>query len=162
MQALLRVLMQEFCERQPGSSSVISRLVDSLFVYVVRAWLASQPACRAGWLGALRDPQIGAALAMMHEDPARAWTVAGVAREVGMSRAALAKRFSEHVGQPPLAYLTRWRMDLAAHQLRESEQRVYAIASRVGYESETAFSKAFSKAYGLAPSRYREQVRAAS
>ena len=157
LQGVLRILLREACERQPGAASAISNLVDVLFVLVVRTWLANQPALSAGWLGALRDPQVGKALSLIHEDPGRRWTVASLAQEVAMSRAALAKRFSVHVGQTPLAYITQWRMGVAARMLRESEHPVYAIANRVGYESETAFSKAFSRAYALAPSRYRKQ-----
>ncbi len=157
LQDVLRLLLREFCEREPGSASVISQLLDVLLVFVVRAWLAEQQPCSAGWLGALRDPQIGKALSLIHNAPGRSWTVAAIAQEVAMSRAAFAKRFSDYVGEAPLAYVTRRRMDLAAYWLRESEQRVYAIANKVGYVSETAFSKAFTRAYGLAPARYRTQ-----
>lgn len=147
--------MREFCDREPGSAAVISSLTDTLFVLVVRAWLARQAECSCGWLGALRDPQIGTALSFLHGNPARPWTVEAIAREVGMSRAAFAKRFAQRVGETPLAYLTRWRMDLAARLLRESDRHIYAIAASVGYESETAFSKAFRRAYDLAPGGYR-------
>ncbi len=123
----------------------------------VRSSLAEQESCSAGWLGALRDPQIGASLSRIHADPGRPWTVAMMAREAGMSRAALARRFSEYVGETPLAYVTRWRMEVAARLLRESDQRVYTIAEKVGYESDTAFSKAFRRIYGLAPGGYRSQ-----
>ncbi len=159
LQGVVRILMREYSDDAPGSTSAISRLVDALFVFLVRAWLARQAACTAGWLGALRDPQIGVALSLIHGDPARPWRVASLANEVGMSRAAFARRFVEYVGDTPLAYLTRWRMMRAAQILRASKEPVYVVAGQVGYESETAFSKAFMRTYDSAPGRYRASHR---
>ncbi len=153
--SLLQILMREFCEREPGSATVIARLVDALFVLVVRAWLTEQPEGAAGWLGALRDPQIAQALSVIHSDPGRPWTIAALAREVGQSRSAFAQRFSSLVGEPPLSYLTRRRLDLASRLLRDSSEPVYAIAGQVGYDSETSFSRAFRREFGTAPGRYR-------
>jgi transcriptional regulator GlxA family with amidase domain len=134
---------------------VLPRLIDTLFVYIVRAWLRDQPEGSCGWLGALRDPQISKALSLIHERPQEPWTVEALARAVAMSRAAFAKRFAELVGEPPLAYVTRWRMDIAAKLLRESRETVARIAGRVGYVSETAFAKAFRRRRQLAPGAYR-------
>ncbi len=129
---------------------------------MVRGWLARQPEGRAGWLGAVRDPQVGRALALMHGEPQRAWAVESLAAEVACSRATFARRFRELVGEPPLVYLTRLRMDVAARLLRESEASLAEIAGRVGYASEFAFNRTFHRVRGVPPGRYREQVREAS
>jgi len=155
LQALLRLIGQETGRREAGSELVVPRLIDSLFVYILRAWLHEQPEGRGGWLGALRDPQIRKALAQIHDSPQVPWTVQSLARSVAMSRAAFAKRFTDLVGEPPLAYVTRWRMDLAAKLLRESKEPVSRIAGRVGYISETAFAKAFRRRRNVAPGQYR-------
>lgn len=158
IQGALRMLNREIAQLLPGSDTVISRLVDVMFVLIVRAWVATQPESSAGWLGALRDAQIGKALAHMHRDPRRRWTVDTLAAEVSMSRAAFAKRFTELVGEPPLTYLTGLRMDLAGRLLRESPASLPQIAERVGYESEFAFSRAFRRARGISPGRYRTRT----
>ena len=159
LQLLLRLLIQEANGRAAGVELVLPRLIDTLFVYLLRAWLRQQPEGACGWLGALRDPQISKALALIHEKPQAPWTVALLARAVAMSRAAFAKRFSDLVGEPPLAYITRWRMDLAAKLLRESREPVARIAGKVGYISETAFAKAFRRRRQQAPGEYRYQRR---
>lgn len=112
--------------------------------------------CRT-WLAGLRDPRVASALATMHADPGAAWTVDRLARETNQSRASLTRHFTALVGEPPLAYLTRWRMELAARQLRETNDVVSAIARRVGYTSEFAFSRAFPRARGRPPGRYRTE-----
>jgi len=157
LQTVIRLLMRENCRSDPGSKAVKQQLMNILFVYIVRAWLAGQPECKAGWLGALRDPQVGKALALIHETPQQRWSVELLAKAVSMSRAAFAKRFSLLVGEAPLTYITRWRMDLAANLLRESNAAIVSIATRVGYESETAFSKTFRKSRGIPPGQYRLQ-----
>jgi AraC-like DNA-binding protein len=157
LQLLLRLLAQEAQHRDAGVELVLPRLIDTLFVYVLRVWLRDQPEGSAGWLGALRDTQIRKALTLIHESPQAPWTVESLARQSAMSRAAFAKRFMDLVGQPPLAYVTRWRMDLAAKLLRESREPVARIASRVGYLSETAFAKAFRRRRKMPPGAYRFQ-----
>jgi transcriptional regulator GlxA family with amidase domain len=116
--------------------------------------MASQPMAQGGWLGALRDPQIGAALALLHHDPAQSWSVATMARAVAMSRSPFAARFMALVGEPPLTYLTRWRMHLATSLLRDGRLSVSEVAGRVGYASAAAFSKAFKRRFGAAPMFY--------
>ncbi len=157
LQLLLRLLAREAQHRDTGAELVLPRLIETLFVYVLRAWLRDQPEGTAGWLGALRDNQIRKALSLIHESPQAPWTVESLARQAAMSRAAFAKRFMDLVGQPPLAYVTRWRMDLAAKLLRESREPVARIASRVGYLSETAFAKAFRRRRKMPPGAYRSQ-----
>jgi transcriptional regulator GlxA family with amidase domain len=135
------------------------RLVDSLLVYVVRAWLEGQPVGAGGWFGALRDPAIAKALSLIHEQPQRPWSVASLARQVAHSRATFARRFAELVGETPVAYLTRWRMCLATKLLTETELSLEEIAARIGYETAAAFSKAFRRSYGDAPGRFRSGLR---
>jgi AraC-like DNA-binding protein len=141
--------------RRPGGDCVLSHLSELMFVDVVRRYLESLPAERTDWLAALREPFVGRALAALHGQPQRAWTLDSLAREVGLSRSALAERFAEFVGRPPMQYLASWRMQLAANQLRTGNEAIAIIAERVGYESEAAFSRAFKKSVGLAPSAWR-------
>jgi len=157
LQIVIRLLMSENYDCEPGATAVKQQLMNILFVYIVRAWLAQQPKQSAGWLGALRDPRIGKILALIHESPQHRWTVETLANAVSMSRAAFAKRFSDLVGESPLAYVTRWRMDLAANILRESNSSITEVASKVGYDSETAFSKIFRRSRGIPPGQYRTQ-----
>jgi AraC-like DNA-binding protein len=160
--SLIRLLLHEAARKQVGAEIVVPRLVDSLFVYILRAWLQEQPAGAAGWFGALRDPQIGRSLALIHENPDRPWTVEALASEVALSRAAFARRFCELVGEPPLKYLTRWRMNVAARILKTTSDSVDAVAVRVGYESPTAFGRAFHRHLRMSPGRYRAERVAAN
>jgi AraC-like DNA-binding protein len=118
-------------------------------------WIAQQPPGHGGWLGALRDPQIGAALALIHRTPDQDWSVATLARQVGMSRSTFAARFRSLVQATPLAYLSRWRMYRAASLLRDDRMTVSAVTERIGYESDAAFSKAFKRHFGVPPRAYR-------
>ena len=153
--AMLRLLATELAHQQPGAVTVIDHLVDALFVHILRAWTARPDNTHRHWLPALRDPAIAQAISTIHANPAHPWTVASLARATGLSRATFARRFTDLVGEAPLTYLTRWRMDLAAHQLRTGDQPVTAIARSVGYTSEYAFSRAFRRARGQPPTRYR-------
>ena len=155
MQSTLQLLRYELAAAGAGRGTVTNRLIDVLFVQVIRRWMLRQEEMPASWLAALRDPAIGRVLTVMHSVPAAAWTIDRLAREVCLSRAALTRRFTSLVGEPPLSYLTRWRMDLAACHLRSTDEPVGVIAHRVGYTSEFAFSRAFSRERGQAPGRYR-------
>lgn len=159
MQAALSALRHELASRPAAWGTVVDRLIDVLFVYVIRAWLANEGRRETSWLGALRDPGIARVLTVMHANPAAPWTVASLAKETSLSRATLNRRFTTFIGEPPLSYLTRWRMDLAAQRLRETNDAVSAIAHRVGYTSEFAFSRAFTRLRGDAPTRYRVAAR---
>ncbi len=160
--ATLHLLRFELGGNPPGSRAAVGRLIDVLLVHVVRAWLRAQPDGEASWLRALRDPVAARALALLHDQPQRPWSLEALAAAVHVSRATLTRRFGELVGEPPLAYLTRWRMDLAAQRLRETDDPIVAIAADVGYTSEYAFSRAFSRARGQPPGRYRATTRAAA
>jgi AraC-like DNA-binding protein len=138
-----------------GGESVLGRLSELMFVEVVRQYLESLPPEQTGWLAGLRDQFVGRALTAMHREPARAWTLESLSHAVGLSRSALAERFTALVGQPAMQYLTNWRMQLAANQLLTGTQGVAEVAASVGYESEAAFSRAFKKIVGVAPGQWR-------
>ncbi len=157
LEAVVRLLVSEYAQPGPGSITVTARLVDVLFIHIIRGWLERQPEASAGWVG--RDPLVGRALALMHGDPRRDWTVDALAAEVACSRATFSRRFRELISEPPLLYLTRLRMDLAARMLRESDLPLAAVAERVGYASEFAFNRTFHRVRGVPPGRYREQAR---
>ncbi|MDT0347042.1 AraC family transcriptional regulator [Streptomyces litchfieldiae] len=142
---------------RPGADGVLPALLDTLLLYLLRAWYEerAQEEPGTGWASALRDPAVSAALRAIHREPGRSWTVEALGAESGLSRAPFARRFAALVGRPPLAYLTWWRMTLAARLLRDSEAPVRSVAERVGYSSEFAFAKAFKREFGLAPGRYR-------
>lgn len=147
------------CEAQsgrPGAEMVMARLSDVLFVQAVRAHLAALPEAARGWLGALRDPPVARALALIHRHPERPWTVESLGRAVAMSRSVFAARFAEVVGEPPLAYLARWRMHRARALLRDGSARTGRIARMLGYGSEAAFSTAFKRWTGMAPGAWRK------
>ncbi len=160
MLAALRLITTEAEELRPGGEAVITRLSDVLVIQAVRSWLETDPGARTGWLGALRDPQIGRAIAMVHRDPARTWTVASLAAEVPMSRSAFAARFTALVGEPALSYVTRWRMHLATDRLRDHDVGVTEIAAQLGYRSEAAFSRAFKRVVGHSPGAARRTTTA--
>ncbi len=156
---LVAYALDEVRSDGPGRDGVLLRVSELLFVEVARRLAAALPPSRAGWLGALRDPLVARALGFLHRDPARAWTLADLARETGLSRTVLAQRFAELVGQPPIQYLARWRMQLGARLLAEGSAKVGAVARDVGYESEASFSRAFKKATGEAPAAWRRRQR---
>lgn len=157
---LIHLLAFEVARPRPGAGNVLNRLLDVVLVHVIRAWLATGPdEVPVSWLAGLRDPVVAAALAAIHSEPARPWTLKDLARQSATSRATLARRFAAVVGDTPVGYLTRWRMDIAAHQLRTTEQSVGTIARGVGYTSEYAFNRAFVRTCGIAPGRYRNQHR---
>jgi AraC-like DNA-binding protein len=155
IQSLLRLMAVEAGELRPGSEAVITRLGDILVIQAIRAWMESDPAARSGWLGALRDPQIGRAISLIHGHPARDWTVASLADELAMSRSAFAARFTELVGEPAMRYLARWRMHMAVAALKEEGATVGQLADRLGYRSEAAFSRAFKRVIGVSPGTIR-------
>nr|WP_240972426.1 AraC family transcriptional regulator [Nonomuraea sp. FMUSA5-5] len=149
------VVAEEIARDRPGQQMVLDRLLDLMLVSALRAWFASQDASVPGWCRALDDPVAGAALRLLHDAPAHPWTVAELAAEAGVSRAALARRFTALVGEPPMAYLAGWRVALAADLLRESDLTVAAIARRVGYANAFALSVAFKRLRGVRPSDHR-------
>jgi len=146
---------------RPGGEAVLARLSELLFVETLRRYISDLPAEQTGWLAGTRDPDVGKALALLHRNPAQPWTIADLAREVGLSRSVLAERFRHYLGEPPMSYLTRWRLQLGAQMLRSSSRSVAEVAAEVGYESEAAFNRAFKREYCAPPARYRSESRAA-
>ncbi|MEU7135972.1 AraC family transcriptional regulator [Streptomyces sp. NPDC046261] len=162
LSAAVQLLGTELENPRIGSAGIVPTLIDSLLLYILRAWIEDQPPTETkGWAAALGDSAIAPALAAIHDAPAAQWTVETLADRVGLSRAAFARRFTAFVGEPPMAYLTRWRMTTAAKLLRESEAPLTTVAARTGYGSEYAFAKAFKREYGQAPGSYRRESRAA-
>jgi len=160
--AIIELLAMEVGARRPGSRAAAARLIDALLIAAIRHWLDRQDDGEVpSWLRALRDPVLARVIAALHARPAEPWTVESLAREVHVSRATLARRFTEVVGEPPLTYLTRWRMHLASQRLKYSTETVEAIAREVGYTSEYAFNRAFARHRGQPPGRYRRLARAA-
>ena len=158
MQSVFRLMAVEAREFQPGGEAVITRLADILVIQAIRAWIETAPAARTGWLGALQDRQIGRALALIHREPARAWTVASLAHELAMSRSAFAARFTELVNEPAMRYVTRWRMQVAQAALADGDATVGELADRLGYRSEAAFARAFKRVIGVPPGAVRRQA----
>ncbi|HJS97053.1 MAG TPA: AraC family transcriptional regulator [Solirubrobacteraceae bacterium] len=159
--ALVDLLAGEIGLREAGSRAASARLIDLLLIAAIRRWAERQP--NAGpptWLTALRDPLIGRVLAVLHDRPGEPWTLKKLATEVHVSRATLARRFTEEVGESPLAYLSRWRMQIAAQRLKHTTDTVESIARDVGYTSEYAFNRAFSRHRGHPPGRYRRLAQA--
>ncbi|MFB6723490.1 cupin domain-containing protein [Kribbella sp. NPDC056345] len=158
-----KLLARELAYPQLGSAVVLDRLVDILLVQFLRVWLSRRPEeTKETWLGVLDDPLLTAALTKLHADPAHPWTTELLAAELGVSRATLTRRFVATTGQAPGAYLTQWRMDLAARRLRDTDDTLDTVARSVGYTSAYAFSRAFSRARGQAPGRYRVTARVAA
>lgn len=149
------LLARELGEQAPGRAAVVELLLETVLVYVVRDWLESQHEIAASFVGALRDPRLSRALSAMHAEPAQRWTVATLAEVAGMSRPAFARRFKAHVGASPLDYLTHVRLGRAARILGETDAGLAEVAARVGYASEFAFSRAFKRRTGRAPSTVR-------
>ena len=157
---LIELAVAESRESRAGGECVRLSLSELMFVEVVREHLAMLPAKRTGWLLGLRDPLVGRALALLHERPARPWTLPRLAKEVGSSRSTLADRFTRFVGRSPMRYLGDWRMQLAARLLADGTAKLSAVASDVGYDSEAAFSRAFKKTVGTPPATWRARTRA--
>jgi AraC-like DNA-binding protein len=161
LRELFRAGVRESAADRPGAASTLAKLADLLFVEALRRYMDGLPPGGKGWLAGVRDPQIGRALAALHGEPGRAWTVDELAQEVALSRSALAERFTSLVGESPMQYLTRWRLALAAQMLRAGRDPVIRIAERAGYDSEAAFSRAFKREFGMPPASWRRTSSAA-
>jgi AraC-like DNA-binding protein len=160
-QPLVPLLADEIVKDQPGQEAVLDRLLDLLLIAALRAWFARPDGAAPGWYRAHADPIVGPALRMLHHNPGEPWTVARLAHEIGVSRAALARRFNTLVGEPPMTFLTRWRIALAADLLREPGATLAAVADQVGYASPFALSAAFKRVRGVSPQAYRARAAAA-
>src|SRR5688572_26257683 len=152
---IVRLIARESASQQPGTEVVLRRLTELLFIQVIRLWITQQAEASVAWVGALRDQPISAALGMIHQSPESKWTVKELADAAALSRSAFSARFTELVGEPPMTYLTRWRM-LRATRLLKNEVRMETIAELLGYTSEVAFRKAFKREIGIPPAQYRK------
>ena len=153
---LIDFAVHEAQERRAGSRCVLLRISELMFVELVRQHLAALPSAHTGWLAALRDPVVGRALELLHQQPRADWTLDALARSANSSRSVLAERFTHYLREPPMQYLARWRMHLAAHMLSDARAKVSTVAYDVGYHSEASFSRAFKKLVGVSPAAWRE------
>ena len=144
-----------------GGEAVLAKLSEVLFVETLRAYIAHLPPQQTGWLAGARDAEVGRTLALMHRSPAHPWTIASLAKQAGVSRSVLAERFRHYLNEPPMAYLTRWRLQLGAQMLAATSYPVAQVAAEAGYESEAAFNRAFKREFEIPPARFRSQSRSA-
>jgi AraC-like DNA-binding protein len=156
-----QMLVKETTAPSQGSLEMVSRILDLLFIQVLRAW-ATGPDATPGWLTGAMDPEVGTAITAIHSNPGRPWTIERLAHKSNLSRSAFAERFARRVGQPPGAYIAQVRLSNAAALLLETPEPVAAVATKIGYDSEAAFSRAFSKRYGMPPSKWRRETRTIS
>jgi len=152
-------LLEEAASNRAGSDAMLAKLSEALFVDTLRRYVTCLPDQTTGWLAGARDGAVGKSLALLHRRPEHPWTLAELATEVGVSRSSLVGRVTRYLAEPPMAYLTGWRLRLAAQALTSSSKGVADIAAAVGYESEAAFNRAFKRAFGLPPARYRHRSR---
>jgi AraC-like DNA-binding protein len=148
-------LVEEAASGRIGSEAMLAKLSEALFVDTLRRYVAGLPEQQTGWLAGTRDPIVGKSLGLLHSRVAHPWTIANLADQVGISRSALVERFTRYLSEPPMTYLTRWRLQLAARSLERTSRGVADIAADVGYESEAAFNRAFKREFGQPPGRYR-------
>lgn len=153
----LRFSVTQAVKREAGASAMLAKLSEVVFGETLRRFVRDLPEGQTGWLAGARDPEVGRALTLLHQRHTHAWTVAELARATGLSRTVLSERFRHFLGEPPMAYLTRWRLQLGARALTSTSHGVAQIASEAGYESEAAFNRAFKREYGLPPARYRKE-----
>jgi AraC-like DNA-binding protein len=155
----IRHLLNDTASVRPGRGVLLAKMAEAIFIETLRRYTEELPPEHTGWLAGARDPVVGGALALLHRKPCHPWTVAELASEVGASRSVLAERFNRFLGEPPLTYLARWRMQLAARKLQMTQNTVGSVAADVGYESEAAFNRAFKREFGVPPARYRKSIR---
>jgi AraC-like DNA-binding protein len=158
----MRAVVAESNARRPGGEAVLERMSEMLFVEVLRRHIDSLPPEQTGWLAGVRDPAVGRALSLIHEKPADAWTLERLSKEAGLSRSSLHERFVHFIGQPPMQYLTQWRMQVAGGLLRDTNAKLVEVALDVGYESEAAFSRAFKRVASVSPGVWRKVKRGTS
>ena len=158
----LKFTIKEATAARPGNAAMLARLTELMYVEIVREYMQQLNTRERGWLAALKDPHVGKALRLLHAEPTRQWTVDMLAHEVATSRSALAQRFTSLIGESPMKYLSGWRMHIAKQMLRDRTDNIQSIAERIGYDSEPAFNRAFKKATGCPPARWRRAAARAS
>ncbi|HSF15933.1 MAG TPA: AraC family transcriptional regulator [Vicinamibacteria bacterium] len=152
----LQHTIEEADATHPGGSAMLARLIELLYLDVLRRYMQQLPSGHTGWLAGVKDPEVGRALRLLHARPDHPWTVEDLAHEVGVSRSALAQRFTELTGEAPMRYLTGWRIQLAKHLMLQASLAIAEVADRVGYESEAAFNRAFKRRVGVPPAKWRK------
>ena len=162
LESSIRYSVEQAVASQTGSEIVVAKLSEALFAETLRRYVDLLPPGHTGWLAGARDPDVGKALALVHRQPSAPWTIAELARKAGVSRSVLAERFRHFLGVPPMAYLTRWRLQLGAQLLASTSYSVAQVAAEVGYESEPAFNRAFKREFGSPPARFRKESKAAA
>ena len=155
----IRFSADEAVVSRPGGEAVLTKLAEVLFMETLRAYVADLSPKQTGWLAGTRDAVVGKALALMHGSPSHPWTMDSIAKEAGVSRSVIAERFRHYLNEPPMAYLTRWRLQLGAEMLLSQSHPVAQIAAEVGYDSEAAFNRAFKREFQIPPARFRAQAR---
>jgi AraC-like DNA-binding protein len=160
LESSIRHLRDEATSGRPGRAVLLSKMAEALFVETLRRYIEELPPEARGWLAGARDPVVGSVLALLHREPRQPWTIAALAARAGASRSLVAERFTQFLGEPPLTYLARWRLQLAARLLQTTQKAVLHVAIDVGYESEAAFNRAFKREFGLPPAQYRRSFAA--
>jgi AraC-like DNA-binding protein len=153
----IRHLVGEANSGRPGQGILLSKMAEALFIETLRRYMEQLPPEQTGWLAGARDPVVGNSLMLLHREPCRRWSLGELAARVGASRSVLAERFGHFLGESPMTYLARWRLQLAARMLQGKRQTMLQVAMNVGYESEAAFNRAFKREFGLPPAQYRKQ-----
>jgi AraC-like DNA-binding protein len=154
----IQYLVSEAASRRPGGMVLLSKMAEALFIETLRRYMKQQPPEQTGWLAGARDPVVGRVLALIHRQPCHSWSLDTLATEAGTSRSVVGERFVHFVGESPMSYLARWRLQLAARLLQTTQQTVIRVAAGVGYESEAAFNRAFKREFGLPPAQYRKKL----
>jgi AraC-like DNA-binding protein len=158
LESSIRHLLNDTASTRPGRGVLLAKMAEAIFIETLRRYMEQLPPEQTGWLAGARDPVVGAVLALLHRKPCHRWTVAELASEAGASRTVVLERFDRFLGEPPLTYLARWRLQLAARKLQTTQETVLNVAAEVGYESEAAFNRAFKREFGLPPARYRKNL----
>ena len=158
LETSIRHLVSTAGAGRPGQSVLLSKMAEALFIEALRCYMEQLPAEQTGWLAGARDPIVGAALALLHRRPHHRWTLDEIAAEVATSRSVLTERFTKYLGEPPLTYLARWRLQLAARRIETTKSTILQVALDVGYEFEAAFNRAFKREFGLPPAQYRKTL----
>ena len=154
----IRHLLGDAGSERPGREVLLSKMAEALFIETLRRYMRELPPDQTGWLAAARDPIVGAVLSLLHREPAHSWTLTELSTRVGASRSTIAERFARYLSEPPLTYLARWRLQLAARKLQTTQCAIVQVACDVGYESDTAFTRAFKREFGLPPAQYRKKL----
>jgi AraC-like DNA-binding protein len=158
LESSIRHLVSETATGNAGGTALLAKMAEALFIETLRRYMRELPPDQIGWLAGAKDPVVGAVLNLLHRDPCRRWSVAELASEIGASRTVVAQRFTHFLGEPPISYLSRWRLQLATRLLGSGRKTVLQVASEVGYESEAAFNRAFKREFGLPPAQFRKKL----